>query len=112
MPRRLPTAGRWRGHVRGQQLRHDHAGVPARPEQRAAGEAGHGGGEIRRRFARQVILRGREGQHEIRTRVAVRDGIDVQLVDLVLVLTQSGETGRTPAAYAVAIQTVQHGFEA
>ena len=70
----------------GQQLRHDHARVAARAEQRAAGEAGHRGGEIRRRLARQVILRGRERQHQIRAGVAVRDRIDVQLVDLVLVL--------------------------
>ena len=55
---------------------------------------------------------GGEREDEIRPGVAVRDRIDVQLVDLVLMSTQSGEAGRAPATYAVAIQTVQHGFEA
>jgi len=59
-----------------------------------------------------MIMRRGECEDEVRAGVAVGYRIDVELVDLVLVSAQSGEAGRAPPAYGVAVETVQHGFEA
>ena len=89
-------------------LREDHPGVAPRAHQRGAGDGACDGRPVGGRRRLERLDDRAHGQGQVRSGVAVRHGIDVQIVDPAPVLLQVRERRRRELADAVEIGLLRH----
>ena len=91
-----------------QDLRDDHAGIAPRAED---GPVGHRAQRAARGVCRvraEGVSRRTHGQRQIGPRVTVRNRIDVQIVDLVLMGSEGCRGGEAPPAHRRGVQRFEH----